>query len=128
MNGLDSQSSIYNINFRHDTATEVCMIGLWRCKSKMQNITYNQIQLLVGVRKVRSGLIVPWRLDSKTLSENFFDRHWGRALHILGLENPESHNLAFLISCGGPYKKCTWKLKCLQCPGNAQQQEKLLVL
>lgn len=27
-NGLVSQSSVYNINFRHDAATEVCIIGL----------------------------------------------------------------------------------------------------
>ena len=28
LNGLESQSSVYDINFEHDAATEVCIIGL----------------------------------------------------------------------------------------------------
>lgn len=61
------------------------------------------------------------------LNEKFFDRIWCRAWDILGWEIQKSGNLAFLISYGGSYKKCAWELKGLQCPGNAQQQRKLLV-
>lgn len=70
--------------------------------------------------------MVPRRPGSKILSEKHRDGIWSKALGTLGWENPKCGNLPFLISHGGSYKKHTQELKCLQCPGNAQQRRKLL--